>query len=95
MTFLLFIHQIFNFLIHHYLNVQVALQQNFKCPIPNSPVTTYISLPFRIVKYKFDNNEWYKDEGGKPNFLSFELGLHKHNSKYNEYIKASVKNQLI
>eukprot|EP01084_Bolivina_argentea_P236261 397303_1 len=69
-----------------------------QCEIPNSPINKWISTPFTVVKYKFsminelqliDGDKWYKDEGGKTNFLYFQVGLHKHNSIKNEFIKLN------
>eukprot|EP01083_Nonionella_stella_P203357 742081_1 len=66
-----------------------------QCSISNSPVSTWVSDPFTVVQYKFgmtkqlqliDGDKWYKDEGGKTNFLSFEMGLHQNHNNLDQFI---------
>eukprot|EP00485_Elphidium_margaritaceum_P001813 CAMPEP_0202695878 /NCGR_PEP_ID=MMETSP1385-20130828/9331_1 /ASSEMBLY_ACC=CAM_ASM_000861 /TAXON_ID=933848 /ORGANISM="Elphidium margaritaceum" /LENGTH=382 /DNA_ID=CAMNT_0049351957 /DNA_START=26 /DNA_END=1170 /DNA_ORIENTATION=+ len=63
-----------------------------QCIVANSPmVKPWISDAFAVVQYKFgavrdlcliDGDKWYKDEGGKTNFLHLRLGLFNHREQH-------------
>ena len=66
-----------------------------ECLIPNSLAVPWTSSPFVAVSYKLgmtkplkliDGDKWYKDEGGKHNFLCFEIGLVANNADFDEFV---------